>query len=203
MVHGGAFLHSKRARLTGAVAGIALLVFLLSRTFFPNSSLEKLPGLHQDPPSEPQTNDSVQWSRFAYTQYATNQAYLCNSVMLFEILHRLESKADRLLMYPSDYQIDDEELESESFESRLLRKARDEYNVKLQPIQIQRRGAGDRMYTSSGRRMLVDSALIENPATWAESYTKLLAFNQTQYDRVLSLDSDSTVLQVHCLCCAS
>jgi alpha-N-acetylglucosamine transferase len=32
-------------------------------------------------------------------------------------------------------------------------------------------------------------------ATWADSYTKLLAFNQTQYDRVLSLDSDSTVLQ--------
>lgn len=31
--------------------------------------------------------------------------------------------------------------------------------------------------------------------TWADSYTKLLAFNQTQYDRVLSLDSDSTVLQ--------
>jgi len=32
-------------------------------------------------------------------------------------------------------------------------------------------------------------------ATWADSYTKLLAFNQTQYDRVLSLDSDSTILQ--------
>ena len=32
-------------------------------------------------------------------------------------------------------------------------------------------------------------------ATWADSYTKLLAFNQTQYDRVLSLDSDTTVLQ--------
>jgi alpha-N-acetylglucosamine transferase len=31
--------------------------------------------------------------------------------------------------------------------------------------------------------------------TWADSYTKLLAFNQTQYDRVLSLDSDSTILQ--------
>lgn len=31
--------------------------------------------------------------------------------------------------------------------------------------------------------------------TWEESYTKLLAFNQTQYDRVLSLDSDATVLQ--------
>lgn len=32
-------------------------------------------------------------------------------------------------------------------------------------------------------------------ATWAESYTKLLAFNQTEYQTVLHLDSDSTVLQ--------
>lgn len=32
-------------------------------------------------------------------------------------------------------------------------------------------------------------------ATWADSFTKLLAFNQTQYDRVLSMDSDSTILQ--------
>lgn len=31
--------------------------------------------------------------------------------------------------------------------------------------------------------------------TWDDSYTKLLAFNQTQYDRVLALDSDSVVLQ--------
>ena len=31
--------------------------------------------------------------------------------------------------------------------------------------------------------------------TWAESFTKLLAFNQTQYSRVLSLDSDSVLLQ--------
>lgn len=34
------------------------------------------------------------------------------------------------------------------------------------------------------------------PAIWAESFTKLLAFNQKQYDRVLSLDSDATILQV-------
>lgn len=39
---------------------------------------------------------------------------------------------------------------------------------------------------------LIDSS---NSATWADSYTKLLAFNQTQYSRVLSLDSDSTILQ--------
>lgn len=40
--------------------------------------------------------------------------------------------------------------------------------------------------------MLTKPALL---ATWAESFTKLLVFNQTQYDRVLSLDSDSVVLQ--------
>lgn len=33
------------------------------------------------------------------------------------------------------------------------------------------------------------------PETWAESFTKLLAFNQTQYARVLSLDSDALLLQ--------
>ena len=31
--------------------------------------------------------------------------------------------------------------------------------------------------------------------TWSESYTKLLIFNLTHYDRVLHLDSDSTVLE--------
>lgn len=31
--------------------------------------------------------------------------------------------------------------------------------------------------------------------TWFESYTKLLAFGQTQYARVLVLDSDATLLQ--------
>jgi alpha-N-acetylglucosamine transferase len=31
--------------------------------------------------------------------------------------------------------------------------------------------------------------------TWSESYTKLLIFNLTQYDRVLHLDSDSTILE--------
>ena len=31
--------------------------------------------------------------------------------------------------------------------------------------------------------------------TWADSFTKLLAFNQTEYNRILHLDSDSTVLQ--------
>jgi alpha-N-acetylglucosamine transferase len=57
----------------------------------------------------------------------------------------------------------------------LLRKARRDYEVKLIPIKIQH---------------------FDGENTWADSFTKLLAFNQTQYERVISLDSDANVLKV-------
>ncbi|THY71293.1 nucleotide-diphospho-sugar transferase [Aureobasidium pullulans] len=73
-------------------------------------------------------------------------------------------------MYPEQWSA-----ESNTSEAGLLRKARHEYNVKLQPVQVKR-------FENDG-------------STWAESFTKLFAFNQTQYQRVISLDSDATVLQ--------
>ena len=90
--------------------------------------------------------------------------------MLFERLHTLASPASRLLLYPAKFSLSDP-----SPESLLLQKARSEYNAILQPIDpLHQRGAD---------------------LTWSESYTKLLAFNQTQYTRLLHLDSDSTLLQ--------
>ena len=47
----------------------------------------------------------------------------------------------------------------------------------------------------SRRGTKVAGKLSQEAETWAASYTKLLAFNQTEYLRVLHLDSDSTVLQ--------
>jgi hypothetical protein len=52
----------------------------------------------------------------------------------------------------------------------------EDYYVKLRPIEV----------------LSQDDAA---QATWADSYTKLLAFNLTEFDRVLALDSDSVVLQ--------
>jgi hypothetical protein len=78
--------------------------------------------------------DDIDWSRYAYAQYATNTEYLCNSVMIFEALDRLGSKASRMLMYPATYDLD-----TVNLESQLLLKARDLYNVKLVPIQVQHR----------------------------------------------------------------
>lgn len=112
----------------------------------------------------------VDWSKYAYTQYVTNPTYLCNSLMIFESLHRLGSRAERLMMYPEEWSI-----MSDSSDAALLRKARDEHKVILQPVRIQ---------------------TLEGEITWSESFTKLLAFNQTQYERVIILDSDANVLQV-------
>lgn len=144
------------------------------------------------------TTADVDWSRFAYTQYVTNSEYLCNSVMFFEALHRLSSRADRVMMYPSRMLGSDDD---DSSDARLLIKARDEFKVKLIPITVQHRDNADSKRLSLFSSTKHDSTLmitltdIITLATWADSFTKLLAFNQTQYSRVLSIDSDSILLQ--------
>lgn len=109
-------------------------------------------------------------TKIAYCQYVTDRDYLCNSLMIFESLSLSGSQADLLLMYPQHWNLD-----PSSIEGHWLRKAREEYGVKLAPIQVQH---------------------FEGEHTWADSFTKLLAFNQTQYERVISLDSDANVLGV-------
>ncbi|SPQ27171.1 d83a3730-91ba-44bf-abf0-e8eb00f37d33 [Thermothielavioides terrestris] len=133
----------------------------------------KSPGTTEPETAESGAVESVDWSRFAYVQYVTNSVYLCNSVMLFERLQQVGSRADRVMMYPSWMM--GEGGRGRLDDRRLLLKARDEYNVRLVPIEVLARPGQD--------------------PTWAESFTKLLAFNQTQYARVLSLDSDANVLQ--------
>ncbi|KAH6646285.1 glycosyltransferase family 8 protein [Truncatella angustata] len=182
----GQILMSKRVRYAGtAIAALGLFV-LAFRNYDSLPSLETLKSGYGAVASNPNSDcpvasipasydDShINWHRYAYTQYVTNQAYLCNSVMIFETLQRLKSKADRVMMYP-ETMMDPKATSGATEEQRLLIKARDKYQVKLQPVAVQKRMGGD--------------------STWAESFTKLLAFNQTQYERVLNMDSDGTVLQ--------
>lgn len=114
----------------------------------------------------------VDWHDFAYVTYATQMEYLCNSVMLLESLVRLGVKAELLLLY-------DHTLELNLLALKLLAKAREEFGAKLQAVDIQ----------------ILPTAEDQVPATGASSFMKLLAFNQTQYRRVLMLDSASTVLR--------
>lgn len=151
-------LSSKRARELALILFIFLLLAWTSTWLTNTGPIAKsfasgsITATCQNGTVNGSLKESVDWSRFAYVQYATNPDYLCNSVMVFEILHRLNSKADRLLMYPSDYELD-EDPETESSNSRLLRKARDRYDVKLKAIAVQRRNSADGKF---GRRTIAD-----------------------------------------------
>ncbi len=203
VLHWQQMLRYKRVRFAIAASAIAgSIIILLSQTSLPTWTPlpDDVPLSFAPTPKDLPLPGDVDWSRFAYSQYATNSAYLCNSLMLFESLHRLGSKADRLLMHPSSMKPNPDG----DSNSRLLAKARDEYGVSLVPIEVQHRGGGDRESIHPPRlrppieiTSLTDVAWRGGPAvaTWADSYTKLLAFNQTQYARVLALDSDAALLQ--------
>src|ERR1700761_8301823 len=77
--------------------------------------------------------DPTDWSRFAYMQYATDTHTLCNTLLIFDSLKRLGSKADRVLLFPEDWNVDRNDPDRNS---QLLYNVRRDYNVRLKPIQI-------------------------------------------------------------------
>ena len=178
----GSWIASRKIRNTIAIVLMCLLGFTFLKSSFSAFYFDRYRAYGYNTTGNTQelsdvaTFANVHWSDFAYAQYVTNSNYLCNSVMMFEALDRLGSKANRVMMYPREWEVPDVNSSSVSEEGKLLREARDYYNVSLVPIVVQ---------TSAGQE-----------PTWKDSFTKLLAFNQTQYKRVLSLDSDGTILQV-------
>ncbi|KAK5111492.1 hypothetical protein LTR85_011839 [Meristemomyces frigidus] len=109
----------------------------------------------------------VDWCQYAYLQSATDEADLCNSLMVFESLVNLGARAERLLLYPEHWIADNDK---DTTAGRLLRQARDKYGVRLMPAPLQLFGGDAR-------------------------FQRLLAWNQTQYRRVISLHSAATILQ--------
>lgn len=136
---------------------------------------------------------SIDWSSFAYTSYATSNAYLCNSLLLFDALHRYGSKADRVLFYPDFW---DTQISGPSDrESQLLIIARDTYNVKLMPVDMDAGGLDEDAEDEDGWGG--EGVGNTNPGGGlGRDVIRFLAWDQTQYDRVIHLDSDVT-LQRH------
>ncbi|CAI7588514.1 unnamed protein product [Penicillium palitans] len=156
----------RRVRTWVAVALIILFILWQRRERPPPPPL---PHIHYD---------EVDWSRFAYTQYATNEVYMCNCLMVFEALHRLGSKADRVLFYPEEWDLVVEDEYDRV--SQLLLEAKHRYNVVLIPIKIEG---------------IQDPAVSGSRASWDTSTAKLMAFGEHEYDRVIHLDSDVLLLQ--------
>ncbi|KAL8851630.1 MAG: hypothetical protein Q9221_003467 [Calogaya cf. arnoldii] len=161
----------RRSRLV-YIALAAVFLYLLVTG---NSPLSLLPHRASENGPSLRHNDA-NWSHYAYFQYATSSAYLCNSVMLFEALHRLGSKADRILMYPKQW---DTVIESQTDrDSQLLVKARDRYKVRLVPVDIP-----------------VTQDKDEQDGQQSAPFTKFAAWNTERYRRVLYLASDVTLLR--------
>ena len=138
---------SRRARtgLMTFVAALILLVLTRRSTDETNQLLEpgrRRPAQHDD------------WSQYAYVQYVTTPEYLCNSVMIFEALHRLGSRPERVMLYPRTMMADPMQHTANGRSRKLLIKARDEYGVNLVPIDVQHRdNEDDREYhTGSSHR---------------------------------------------------
>ena len=142
-------------------------------------------------------DQNIDWSKLAYMTYVTNTDYLCNAVMLFEALQRFDSRPHRVILYPSSMN-----LAAISVDATLLQRARNDFHVTLIPVEVQKKKKKycelPLLYLFKPQWRFPVSQLISGAASdfWFDSYTKLLAFNQTQYNRVLLLDNDAT-LQSH------
>jgi len=122
-----------------------------------------------------------EWSRFAYVQYATDVHTMCNAYMIFESLHRLGSKAERVLLYPKEWDVKDEN--SDDRAAQLLHRSAADFGVKLKPVQLLGPDGAERPGT------------LEEPSTWRTSITKLRIFELEEYDRVLYFDNDALLFQ--------
>jgi hypothetical protein len=119
------------------------------------------------------------WSRYAYSQYTTDTQSLCNALMVFESLDKLGSKADRVLLHPREW--------TKNPDTRiqwLMEVAKQKFGVKLQAVDLL--GADNKE---------VVPGTISEPSDWSLSVTKIRVFELVQYERVLHLDSDITLLQ--------
>jgi hypothetical protein len=123
----------------------------------------------------------ARFKRFAYSQYTTDTQSLCNSLMVFESLEKLGSRAERVLLYPKIWL----EATDDHINWQLLHKAESQFGVNLIPVNLL-----ESDYNGA------KPGTLDNPsADWDLSITKLRIFELHQYDRILHLDSDVTLLQ--------
>lgn len=132
--------------------------------------------------SEDNRPPPVNWKNFAYVQYVTDNHNLCNAYMVFEALQRHGSKADRILLYPDSWDLTEHSARDRN--SQLLNRAVKNYKVQLRPVSL---------LDTDGPKAAPGT--LNAPSSWSTSITKLRAFDLVEYDRVLHLDSDITLLQ--------
>lgn len=78
------------------------------------------------------------WVKVAYVQTIREHIHVCNAVMLFSELERQDSMAQRIILYPQEWNVQQSRPEHQSLKVktslRLLESAALRYKVELQPV---------------------------------------------------------------------
>ncbi|KAL8643760.1 MAG: hypothetical protein Q9210_007567, partial [Variospora velana] len=179
------FLPRRFRTLSLLLAILLIYLYLTNRSSSSPSTLLLLPHNNNNNHHRPSLlHKNIPWKRYAYIQHATSTAQLCNSVMVFEALSRLGSKAERVLVYPAAWDTQIASLTDR--DSQLLVKAREWYGVRLVPVEDM-----GITYSDTGNMQEEGEERKRENAT----VTKFMAWKQTRYERVLYLDADVTVLK--------
>lgn len=117
-------------------------------------------------------SNAVNWSQLAYVNYATNADYLCNTLIMFSALKRYGTEAKLMLLVSKDLldpEVSNDVDKTRTLLSRISRLDQEQVIVKF-----------------------VDDIMKPmDTSQWSESLTKLLVFNQTEFDRIIYLDNDA------------
>ncbi|KAL9631746.1 MAG: hypothetical protein Q9204_004098, partial [Flavoplaca sp. TL-2023a] len=92
------------------------------------------------------------WAKVAYVQLVREHLHLCNAVMLFATLDDQESMAQRVIMYPKEWDATPQETLDPQIETskRLLRDAAKRHKVMLQPVEPMLKSGGRSMFPLAG-----------------------------------------------------
>lgn len=111
--------------------------------------------------------DEVDWSKYGYVSYATSKNHVCNSFMIMSELNKFGTRAEKVILVKEEFL----DPKSDEFDEELPKMAA-KHNVILKPVKVIKMDSGN----------------------WVSSYTKLLIFNETKYDRIIYMDSDSILI---------
>lgn len=117
--------------------------------------------------------EKIDWSKLAYVNYAMDIDYLCNTFIMFQNLKSYGTKAKLHLMVPNE--MSNPDYENAESAKKLLQRIKN-----LDPEQVVVKYV-ENLYKP------------DDQTEWRDSLTKLLVFNQTEYERVIYLDSDAAV----------
>ena len=113
---------------------------------------------------------SIDWTKLAFVQHVTSPEDICKAIMLFSELKEVSSLASRVLYYPDYWKIDSKKNKESKYRhtvGQVLRYAAEEFSVILRPTSKEH---------------------------FSDTGNKFLAYNLTEYERVIVLGLDTIVL---------